>query len=396
MPAINSAEKAAAPRQETEQEGERGQSPRQRGLRLLGYVAVLGWQVPWYPFYVAQGTVENRGPSKVTIFFGLPRMFFLNFYISNALGEMKMRLQSITTIVNVLVVVTIATQWFCAAASFQASSSFHHISSILNQNLQYDRPYAKVIVLSNSLNRNNDRSEDADDSSPSMTSFERLRPETSFGSETVPEGQRPINEYLEMMRAPLFGWATTGNVGLLIRIGILYTIFFALVCYPISGATFTQDGYMLQKLAASNVGACFVIFLLLVRLYTGWGYIGQRLSSKVIEYEETGWYDGDWEEKTETEFKRDRMLFQSEVQPIVNRLRNFTISSCGLLLASIVSFNVALANKPLFDQYDPAVLERLAYDDKLAGKAAANTGGKPAYCDSRYYRAVANGGQGCD
>jgi hypothetical protein len=33
MPAINSAGKAAAPRQEeTEQEGERGQSPRQRGL----------------------------------------------------------------------------------------------------------------------------------------------------------------------------------------------------------------------------------------------------------------------------------------------------------------------------------------------------------------------------
>jgi hypothetical protein len=309
---------------------------------------------------------------------------------------MTMRLQSIATVVNILLAASTATSWIRAVASFQASSSLPSPAST-RPNLLNDRPYTRVVALSNTKNRNSDWIDDIDESSSfTMTSFERLRPETSFGSETVPEGQRPINEYLEMMRAPLFGWATTGNLGLLIRIGILYAMFFALVCYPISGATFTQDGYMLQKLAASNVGASFVVFILLIRLYTGWGYIGQRLSSKVIEYEETGWYDGDWEEKTETEFKRDRMLFQSEVQPIVNRLRNFTISSCGLLLASIVSFNVALANKPVFDQYDPAILERLAYDDKLAGSAAANTGGKPAYCDSRYYRAVANGGQGCD
>jgi hypothetical protein len=35
-------------------------------------------------------------------------------------------------------------------------------------------------------------------------------------------------------------------------------------------------------------------------------------------------------------------------------------------------------------------------DDKLAAKASEAAGGKPAYCDSRYYRALANGGKGCD
>ena len=135
---------------------------------------------------------------------------------------------------------------------------------------------------------------------------------------------------------------------------------------------------------------------LLIRLYTGWGYIGDRLNSKVVEYEETGWYDGDFEKKSAAELKRDRMLYQSNVKPVVDRLKVFTASSAGLLRASVVSFNVAISNKPLFNQYDPSVvLERLSYGDTLAESAAQNTGGKPAYCDSRYYRAVSNGGQGC-
>ena len=33
-------------------------------------------------------------------------------------------------------------------------------------------------------------------------------PEKSFGAEVVPEGQRPVNEYLEMRRSPLFEWAS--------------------------------------------------------------------------------------------------------------------------------------------------------------------------------------------
>jgi Conserved in the green lineage and diatoms 27 len=57
--------------------------------------------------------------------------------------------------------------------------------------------------------------------------------------------------------------------------------------FPISGATFTEDGYLLQKIAASNVGTLGFVLVLLIRLYSGWGYAGARLQSKVIEYEGT-------------------------------------------------------------------------------------------------------------
>ena len=51
---------------------------------------------------------------------------------------------------------------------------------------------------------------------------------------------------------------------------------------------------------------------------------------------------------------------------------------------------------PLFNEYDPEVLNRVRYDDDFAKSAAQQSGGRPTYCDNRYYRAVANGGQGCN
>jgi hypothetical protein len=164
--------------------------------------------------------------------------------------------------------------------------------------------------------------------------------------------------------------------------------------YPIAGATFTQDGYTIQKIAASNVGTLGLVLLVLVRLYSGWGYVGSRLQSKTIEFEETGWYDGNIEAKTEAELKRDRFLYQSNVKPVVDRLKLFTLTSAGLWVASIVALNAAVSLKPTFNEYNPALLERVRYDDDLAGKAAQKSGGRPTYCESRYYRAIANGGQG--
>uniref|UniRef100_A0A7S4AUG2 DUF1230-domain-containing protein n=1 Tax=Pseudo-nitzschia australis TaxID=44445 RepID=A0A7S4AUG2_9STRA len=219
----------------------------------------------------------------------------------------------------------------------------------------------------------------------------------SFGAEVVPEGQRPVNEYLDMKRAPLFGWGTNevGLQGLLIRLGIVYVAVFALVGYPIAGATFTQDGYLLQKIAAANVGTLGFEIALLVRIYSGWGYVGSRLQSKVIEYEETGWYDGNFEPKTEAELKRDKFLYLSDVQPAVDRLKLLTLGAAALWVASCVGLNAANQLKPTFNEYDPRVLKMVIQDEDFANAAAKAAGSRPTYCDNRYYRAVANGGQGC-
>lgn len=56
-----------------------------------------------------------------------------------------------------------------------------------------------------------------------------LSPEKSFGADAVPEDQRPVNEFLDVTNQPLFGWAQTGNKGLLTRLAIVYSVLFAAV-----------------------------------------------------------------------------------------------------------------------------------------------------------------------
>jgi hypothetical protein len=223
-------------------------------------------------------------------------------------------------------------------------------------------------------------------------------PSTTFGAEAVPEEQRPANEYLDLISAPLFGWANrpSGSKGLATRLVTLYAALFGLICWPISGATFTEEGYVAHKLLSSNIGALGFVLVLLLRLYSGWGYVGSRLQSKEIEYEETGWYDGDFEMKSEAEIARDLFLYRQDVQPVTERVKTFSLAVAALWVASCVGLNVVFQIKPIFNEYDPDMLERLVYDDKFAGIAAEQSNGVPTYCNSRYYRAVANGGQGCN
>lgn len=105
-------------------------------------------------------------------------------------------------------------------------------------------------------------------------------------------------------------------------------------------------------------------------------------------------YDGDIELKTDAEIARDLFLYRQDVKPVVERLQKFAIAVGSLWIASCIGLNVMFNVKPMFNEYDPEMLKTLNYDDKRAGVAAEQSNGRPTYCDSRYYRAVANGGQG--
>ena len=61
---------------------------------------------------------------------------------------------------------------------------------------------------------------------------------------------------------------------------------------------------------------------------------------------------------------------------------------------SVTLFALFVMSLSIFNQYDPAMLERLSYDDKLTDVVRSQSNGRPSYCESRYYRAIANGGQG--
>jgi hypothetical protein len=87
-------------------------------------------------------------------------------------------------------------------------------------------------------------------------------------------------------------------------------------------------------------------------------------------------------------------LYKQEVKPAADRLKIITLACAALWVASCVGLKASYAMKPLFNEYDPRVLERVRSDEDFAAAAARASGGRPTYCDNRYYRAVANGGQG--
>jgi len=217
----------------------------------------------------------------------------------------------------------------------------------------------------------------------------------SFGTDAIPEGQRPAQEYLDLIRSPLFDWAEKGNQGLFLRLVSVYSVVFVLVSYPIAGATFTEDGYLIQKIAAANLGSISIIFALIVRLYSGWGYVGSRLQTTVVEYEESGWYDGAFQKKTDVERKRDLFMYQNNVKPIIERVKLFSLATGALWLASCVALKLATTANPLFNPYNPDMLMKLQSNEELANVSAERSNAVPTYCNNRYYRAVAGGGQGC-
>lgn len=91
------------------------------------------------------------------------------------------------------------------------------------------------------------------------------------------------------------------------------------------------------RLALGCAGSgLFVVILAVVRMYLGWAYVGNRLLSATVEYEETGWYDGQIWVKTAEVLARDRLLGSFSVKPVLNRLKN-TLVFLGISLLMCVA-----------------------------------------------------------
>jgi hypothetical protein len=71
----------------------------------------------------------------------------------------------------------------------------------------------------------------------------------------------------------------------------LLTIFLisSLIGGPIATQTFDPFKQPLEWVLSVGTGGMLLVALTVIRLYTGWAYVGERLLSASIPYEETGW-----------------------------------------------------------------------------------------------------------
>ena len=152
----------------------------------------------------------------------------------------------------------------------------------------------------------------------------------------VPKEQQPTNEFLELSNSKVFALAKTNKKIsiLLISIWLVSFLFFLVIS---SGSTFFNT-YPLKYIFLSFFGSLSIPLLITIRLLLGWNHIYKRLNSEIIEYEESGWYDGQtWIKPIELK-EKESLIASIEVKPILKNLTQATSIIISLVLIGILIF----------------------------------------------------------
>ncbi|XP_078155236.1 DUF1230 family protein (DUF1230) [Carex rostrata] len=233
----------------------------------------------------------------------------------------------------------------------------------------------------------------------------------------VPFEQRPVNEYSSLKDSILYSWAALSPGSFFLRLGGLWLVTFTVLGAPISAASFGPSKDPLKFFLAAGIGTLLLVSLVVLRIYLGWSYVGDRLLSAVVPYEETGWYDGQMWVKPPEVLARDRLLGSYKVKPVINLLKQTLVGTGALLVSAVFLFIFSSPVEDyfhhLYDSRDDRLISsssnaksslrkedllrlpaEVIKDDDLAAAAAEAADGRPVYCRDRYYRALA-GGQYC-
>ena len=148
----------------------------------------------------------------------------------------------------------------------------------------------------------------------------------------VPEAQRPLSLYRELETSWFFSWPCRGDAPLGRSLLVSWLVVLPISLLVASGSVPLRHD--LPRLAvAAAVASLAVPLLLLVRQWLGWTTVLQRLMAERVEYEESGWYDGQVWEKPLAWRDQDWLVARHQVRPIQGRLQRALGLAIALLLA---------------------------------------------------------------
>jgi hypothetical protein len=146
----------------------------------------------------------------------------------------------------------------------------------------------------------------------------------------VPPEQRPLQEYAQLLRSWFFIWPA-GGAGALLKALLVAWLLALGPCLLVASGSIPLRHDLPRLLAAGAVAAVLLPLLLLFRQWLGWRYVHRRLISERVEYEESGWYDGQVWEKPLSWRQQDLLVAHHQVAPILARLAR-GMALAGLLL----------------------------------------------------------------
>ena len=152
----------------------------------------------------------------------------------------------------------------------------------------------------------------------------------------VPKEQQPTNEYIELSKSLFFSWPKTKKSLILVLIKFWLGAFVLFLVIS-SGSIYFKTS-LLNYILLSFFSSLSIPLLISLRLYIGWNHVFKRLTSERIEYEESGWYDGQVWIKPLILKEKESLIASVEVKPILkNLIQIFSIISV-LALSGILIF----------------------------------------------------------
>jgi len=151
----------------------------------------------------------------------------------------------------------------------------------------------------------------------------------------VPREQQPTNEFIELSKSKIFSWPKTKKSLILILIKF-WVGAFVLFLVISSGSIYFKTS-ILKYILLSFFSSLSIPLLISIKLYLGWNHVFKRLNSEKVEYEESGWYDGQVWEKPLVLKEKESLIASIEVKPILkNLIQIFSIISVFALSGILI------------------------------------------------------------
>ena len=161
----------------------------------------------------------------------------------------------------------------------------------------------------------------------------------------VPMDQRPSSQLKEVAEGLVSGWGGLDGKSYAVRLTILCGFFFTVIAYPIASETYNPEIQWTEAHVAAMLGSLVAVSAITLNIHNSWDYVRNRLLSATIEYEETGWYDGQVYVKTPEMLAKDRLDGTYVCGPAVARCKK-TMLACGAgVLGCVFALNALDAPK---------------------------------------------------
>ena len=156
----------------------------------------------------------------------------------------------------------------------------------------------------------------------------------------VPKEQQPTNEFIELSNSFIFSMPKS-NKRYLRALILLWLITFIVFFIISTGSVFFSKNYI-KYILLSLFSSLATPLLITIRLYLGWDHIYKRLNSEKVEYEESGWYDGQTWIKPLDLKEKESLIASIEVKPILKNLIQIASVIISIILSGILIFQYSI------------------------------------------------------